>query len=48
VAGLTQKELAEVLNFGRQHLSDMETGRRSVSWSVGEWARRVLLGQERP
>ena len=50
LAGLTQKELALRLGFGRQHLSDMEQGRRGVSQSVGEWARRVLLerGDGRP
>ncbi len=43
LAGLSQRALAEHLHFGRQHISDIEQGRRSVPEALGAWAKRVLL-----
>ena len=47
LAGLSQRQLADRLGFGRGLVADAELKRRSVPQSMGTWARSVLEGQER-
>jgi helix-turn-helix protein len=46
-AGLSQRELAQQLPYGRGLIADVEGGRRSAPHGLAVWARQTLAASEK-
>lgn len=46
MGNMTQTEAAKLLGYGRQHLSDMETGRQAIPEHLGHACAALWYGLE--